>query len=72
MSANVVWLGARTPPTEFLKRVSPVKTWASTYKLIMPLVWPGVGSAFTLSVPTCSSPGTSSPVVPSTDGSSGS
>ena len=41
MSANVVWFGARTPPTEFLNSVSPVKTWAGGPPIsseIMPLV----------------------------------
>ena len=47
MSANVVWPGARTPPTEFLNSVSPVKTSAVDVERDHPGVWPGVGSALT-------------------------
>ena len=39
--------GARTPPTEPLKSVSPVKTSPSATKAIMPFVWPGVWSVWT-------------------------
>ena len=38
MSSNVVWPGARTPPTEPLNSVSPVKTCPSTTNDSMPAV----------------------------------
>ena len=40
-----MWPGARTPPTEFLNSVSPVKTLPSTSSESIPEVWPGVCSA---------------------------
>ena len=41
-SAKFVEPGARTPPTEPLKSVSPVNTSPPTTKLSIPSVWPGV------------------------------
>mgnify|MGYP002150172600 CR=1 FL=1 len=41
-SAYVVWPGARTPPTDPSKSVSPVKTLPSTRSDSIPAVWPGV------------------------------
>ena len=44
-SAKLVEPGARTPPTEPLKSVSPVNTSPPfTTKLSIPAVWPGVSS----------------------------
>ena len=40
-SAKLVEPGARTPPTEPLKSVSPVKTSPPTTKVSIPAVWPG-------------------------------
>ena len=60
--------GARTPPTEPLNSVSPVKTSEpSTSSDSIPAVWPGVCSVRTVSPPISSSwSGSRSPVAPST------
>ncbi len=68
MSSKEVLPGARTPPTEPLKSVSPVNSsLSSTRRLSIPAVWPGVCSALIFSPPiSISSPGLRSPVVPGT------
>ena len=62
-----MWPGARTPPTEPLKSVSPVNSacsapWLTSSETI-PAVWPGVCSGSIRRPPTMiGSPGTISPV----------
>ncbi len=51
-SANVVWPGARTPPTEPLNSVSPVNTSVPpTSSDSIPAVWPGVWIGLISSAP---------------------
>ena len=54
-SSNVVDPGARTPPTDPLKSVSPVKTSESLIRNeSIPAVWPGVAMAWIVRPPTVS------------------
>ena len=58
-----MWPGARTPPTELLNSVSPVKTLPSTTNESIPAVWPGVWIASIRSPPaSTTSPGSIVPV----------
>ena len=71
-SSNEVEPGARTPPTEPAKSVSPVKhSWPSTTSASMPALWPGVWMAsMRMSPDSTTAPSRSSASTPPIDSAS--